>query len=661
MTLERILSVIFVLLLIHSVIAISTGWTHTINDEHGFRQAQTAITIDSLVKGGPWIAYETPVLGPPWSVPFEFPLYQWITALVVLVFRLSVEEAGRGVSVGFFYASLIPSYFFLRRLKFTRAQTLIFLSLVLASPIYLFWSRTVMIESCVLFFSILYLALAAEYLHKPRIVTGAFLLASGITAAMVKITTFFGFALCGGLLLVADWYRGQQTTNHLAYLGFTTYAGVLPMLAGYGWSRYADAQRAQNPLAGFLSLNALSEFNFGTAHMRMSPELWQVIWSRSVTDILGSNLLILPIVLCLPLIRRERKLCLVSAAIFLLVYLTFTNLHFIHNYYQYENGIFLIAALGFCITGLIGIGGPARVTGLTLFAMSLVFGLHQYRMSFAASQQRDNMVLHGISEAVQAHSRPDDVVMVYGMDWSAELLHASNRRGIMVRDDVQLEDPRLQKVDANLGPFHLGAMVFCQSERKKDAENRLRACKEGFEETPIYADELCALHLPSAQRRPPGSCTASSTPVDSPILITEPESFATQFHVTSLSLIPKAIGNVDVINDIGRPQFWDEQHPVPIKSATTLMLEGWFAERSDGRAFDEMYAVVDGRLIRAIAYARPDVSAAHNNPRLNRSGFHVEIGSKNLSKGVMRIDLIGVIKEDGAVYRFPDSIYVELR
>src|SRR5262249_19050817 len=162
-----------------------------------------------------------------------------------------------------------------------------------------------------------------------------------------------------------------------------TYAGVLPLLAGYLWSLYAEAQRVQNPLAGFLSLNALHEFNFGTPHLRVSSEFWQVVWSRSVRDILGSNLLVLPVILCLPLIRRERKLCLFSAAAFLIVLLTFTNLHFVHNYYQYANGVFLIAALAFCVAGLIGIGGPARLTGLSLFAIALVLGLHQYRVSFA--------------------------------------------------------------------------------------------------------------------------------------------------------------------------------------------------------------------------------------------------------------------------------------
>src|SRR5262249_8160029 len=96
MNLERVLGIFFSVLLIHSFFAISTGWKHTINDVHGFRQSQTAITVDYLLKGGPWVNYETPVLGPPWSIPFEFPLYQWITAIAVLVFRVPVEQAGRG-------------------------------------------------------------------------------------------------------------------------------------------------------------------------------------------------------------------------------------------------------------------------------------------------------------------------------------------------------------------------------------------------------------------------------------------------------------------------------------------------------------------------------------------------------------------------------------
>ena len=33
--------------------------------------------------GNPFrLAYETPVLGKPWSIPMEFPLYQWTVVVV---------------------------------------------------------------------------------------------------------------------------------------------------------------------------------------------------------------------------------------------------------------------------------------------------------------------------------------------------------------------------------------------------------------------------------------------------------------------------------------------------------------------------------------------------------------------------------------------------
>ena len=54
----------------------SVGWTHAMSDLHGWRQAQTAITAYFIQQGGPWIAYETPVLGPPWRIPHEFPVYE---------------------------------------------------------------------------------------------------------------------------------------------------------------------------------------------------------------------------------------------------------------------------------------------------------------------------------------------------------------------------------------------------------------------------------------------------------------------------------------------------------------------------------------------------------------------------------------------------------
>ena len=77
----NIFLIIFIISYIYSLWSLSIGWTNPILDQHGFRQTQTAISTYYLLQGSPWLAYETTVLGFPWSIPMEFPLYQWLVAL----------------------------------------------------------------------------------------------------------------------------------------------------------------------------------------------------------------------------------------------------------------------------------------------------------------------------------------------------------------------------------------------------------------------------------------------------------------------------------------------------------------------------------------------------------------------------------------------------
>ena len=133
--------IVFIVCLAMSAWAFSAGWTHSILDLHGFRQAQTAISVRHLLEGSSWLAYEVPVLGAPWAVPFEFPLYQWLTAGSTWALGIPVDQSGRLVSVLFFYLSLVPLAYLLAQLGVKRRDRLLLLSLVLTSPLYLFWSR----------------------------------------------------------------------------------------------------------------------------------------------------------------------------------------------------------------------------------------------------------------------------------------------------------------------------------------------------------------------------------------------------------------------------------------------------------------------------------------------------------------------------------------
>src|SRR5438128_5222025 len=74
---------LFLACLAYSVAMAAVGWNHTLLDMHGFRQTQTALTTYVMLQGGPWVRYETPVLGAPWAIPLAFPLYRCLVAFLV--------------------------------------------------------------------------------------------------------------------------------------------------------------------------------------------------------------------------------------------------------------------------------------------------------------------------------------------------------------------------------------------------------------------------------------------------------------------------------------------------------------------------------------------------------------------------------------------------
>ena len=86
----------------------SIGFHNTLFDFHGFRQTQTAISADSILHGGSFLRYETPVLGPPWSLPYEFPLYQGAVAVLAKIFSTPLDQTGRFVSIFFYYLCFFP-------------------------------------------------------------------------------------------------------------------------------------------------------------------------------------------------------------------------------------------------------------------------------------------------------------------------------------------------------------------------------------------------------------------------------------------------------------------------------------------------------------------------------------------------------------------------
>src|SRR6516164_7335827 len=198
-SLENMLWVLLVLAFIHALGALAVGINQPLLDMDYFRQTQTALTTYWLLKGGPWLAYQTPALGAPWSVPFEFPVYELITAAVAAI-GVPLDAAGRLVAFGFFLGSLLPLRILFVELKLGQVSYLATAILFLTCPLYLYWSRTFLIETCALFFAVLWLALLVRYLNRRVWTAVAGALAAGCLAILAKSTTFPAFTVLGSAI-----------------------------------------------------------------------------------------------------------------------------------------------------------------------------------------------------------------------------------------------------------------------------------------------------------------------------------------------------------------------------------------------------------------------------------------------------------------------------
>jgi len=291
---------------------LTTTLKQPIIEEHSFRQTQTAISVFYLLKEGLTLNYITPVVGFPWTIPFEAPVYQISVALFSYISPFSLDANGRIVSAFYWILSVVFGYKILRLLFEGNARIAwVFIVLALGSPLYMFWSRTFMIETTALFFGLLFLWGTIKFVQKPNAVILVIAFMAGVLCILAKATTWPAFVLAAGLYFLAhnfvflkNWRPAQLTKTILARalpeaLGQYWYIAILTTMIGWiGLDR--NSQRGRAALAA-----------------------------------------------------------LVCGVLFLLPFLFFTNLHIVHNYYQSAVSIFVIAAaailnkylaIAFCIT-----------------------------------------------------------------------------------------------------------------------------------------------------------------------------------------------------------------------------------------------------------------------------------------------------------------------
>ena len=139
-----------------SLYIILSGFFNPIENHHSFRQTQVAITIYWMVTED-LFSYIVPVTLPPWNVPRELPLYQFLVAVLCKLFNFQIEPCARFVSITFFYLSSFYLFKVTKLIFCSLASARLAVVMFLLSPVYLFWSRACMIESLALLLALLFM------------------------------------------------------------------------------------------------------------------------------------------------------------------------------------------------------------------------------------------------------------------------------------------------------------------------------------------------------------------------------------------------------------------------------------------------------------------------------------------------------------------------
>lgn len=418
-----------------------------------FRQAQTAISAFFIQQEHNYsLAYPTPVLGKPWSIPMEFPLYQWSVAWISSTTGWSLPLCARLLSAASFYASLPALFRLLGQLGLATGRRLLVLAVVLSSPLYIFYSRAFLIEAMALAFALWFLVAFVEVMRRRSAWWLGVMVACGTGAALVKVTTFMVW--CGAAAaysayrLWCDW-RGAGWAAAARTLGWGV-AGIGPVLAAAAWwVHFSDGIKRLNASGAALASAQLQAYNLGTWADRVSPDTWARLlrqWDKGVMPVwLAAG----TAVLAMGFLRPQRRLVWMALSVFVAAQLMFPRLYSIHDYYFYAAGIALLVAVGGMLVALVDSRLPRSLVWAVV-AVVLLANLNHYRTGYYRDQTIRGAGGSGLADAIRNTAPPDSVLIIVGDDWNSMLPYYAQRRALMVRAGMEHQTEYLERAFADL-------------------------------------------------------------------------------------------------------------------------------------------------------------------------------------------------------------------
>lgn len=452
-----------------SVAMLVLSWDLPLLEYRSFRQTQTALSSYWMATTSNWLAYPTPMFGYPWSIPFEFPLYQGIVLGVANVLPISLDQSGRLVSWIFAFLTLFPLWQCVReitgRVALSNTMSLFFL----LSPLYLFGARCFLIESTALFFSMSFMAALARYWRAPSPALFALMLVAGCLAGLVKITTFFGFGVVGFLFVAWKFFSEQdgRTISRLVsrYLPVAM-AVIVALLLTAMYVHYSDLRKQETVVGAALTSSSMSAWNYGTWEQKTSSHLWlDVVLGRAPRELLGSSL-VLPLALLVIAFfgRGLRAFAACLGVGYAVPFLVFANLHEVHGYYQQANGVFLLGLVACAVEAVrVRFKEVAALTVTVVLAIVMILGFRRDFLPYIVFPHINQRTV-ALADFAKQNTRPDDVLLIFNDDVSPEVIYYATRRAMILNDKTSAETMRrMRETPASYtGPYALGMVIVCQ-------------------------------------------------------------------------------------------------------------------------------------------------------------------------------------------------------
>ncbi len=466
-------------LVILSIAVALLVWFASINqpliDRHEFRQTQTALTTFFLEFDlRKFFNYETPVLGAPWSIPFEFPFYQLLVAAISRFSGLELSLSGRLINIIFGIACIWPALDLFRHFGFKAISQKVFLILYFLSPLYLYWNRSFMIEGAASFFTLLSLSYFFKIKDNQKFADVGFwvrallFLVSLMLGLLVKATTALPGLLVMGLVGLPALFGREKTGNKFSII-ISYFVMALAFLALYFWTNHANELKSLNPFGVDITSSALRQWNFGSLGQRFSHLLWGKVFAGNIVGVL-------PFVPALLILfnswsnssGKKKQFLALTISLSVLPIIIFANLHIVHDYYQAAAQVYFLMAVAASVEIVSGVESAGRIVRslpTLVVSLYLVWDLSAFSFFYAPYLARYDSPKLDIGRYIKEQTDPDSAIIVFGDDWSSAFPYFSKRRAL-VRPDV--EEEVMRNSLRYLGDRKLSAVVSSKALKNED-------------------------------------------------------------------------------------------------------------------------------------------------------------------------------------------------